>query len=234
VAAAALATFIAMMFDLDGLMAINSKLAPVLAIGGLLVGLVSFLDRAAPALALPPNHSWIASAVIYASYNIVTAIPVLAAMGKALGQPKTARDASLMGGGLMTILGIFMLYPIYAHYAQASQSEVPLLAIAAKHSFMFEQFYLVIMLCAIFTTAISNGFAIAAWASERLGVKPLAAKAAISISSCLAAHIGFSMFVARVYPLFSAIGMLELAAILAAWKRGRKAALPGKPAKAAA
>jgi uncharacterized membrane protein YkvI len=219
VVCAAGVTFVAMMFDLDGLVAINSLLAPVLAIGGLLVGLFAFLNRTAPTMALGRDNAWIASAVIYASYNMVTSVPVLAALGKTIPSAKTARGGALFGGALMTVLGLFMIYPIYVYYFQATQAEVPLLAIAGNFSWLFEQFYLVILLCAIFTTAISNGFGIASWASESLGISPVVAKAAISISSCLFAHIGFSMFVSKVYPLFSAIGMLELAAIFAAWKR---------------
>jgi uncharacterized membrane protein YkvI len=223
VIAAAIVTFVAMLFDLEGLMAINSKLAPVLAIGGLMIGLMAFLTRTAPVAAIHKETAWIASAVIYSAYNIVTSIPVLAAMGKTLPSPETARDAALIGGGAMTLLGLFMLYPIYIYYFQASQAEVPLLAIAANFSWLFEQFYLVMLLCAIFTTAISNGFGITAWATDRLGAKPVFAKAVVSLSSCAFAHIGFSMFVAKIYPLFSAIGMIELAAVFVAWKKLGKA-----------
>ncbi|MDR2749745.1 MAG: hypothetical protein LBC41_03705 [Clostridiales bacterium] len=228
VVCAAGVTFIAMMFDLDGLVAINSLLAPVLVVGGLLVGLFAFLNRTTPTSAFGQDHAWIASAVIYASYNMVTSVPVLAALGKNIPSSKAARGGALLGGGLMTVLGLFMIYPIYVYYFQATQAEVPLLAIASNFSWIFEQFYLVILLCAIFTTAISNGFGIVSWATDSLGVSPVLAKAVLSISSCLFAHIGFSMFVSNVYPLFSAIGMLELSAIFAAWKRvSRKTAPQG-------
>ncbi|MDR1537673.1 MAG: hypothetical protein LBU32_06700 [Clostridiales bacterium] len=224
-AAGALVCFIAMMFDLEGLMEINSKLAPVLAAGGILIGLFAFARQSAPAMAIEGSPRWLFSSLTYTSYNIVTSISVLAAMGKTISSKKTCRRAALLGGGLMTVLGLCMLYPLYLYYSYAAPAEVPLLLIANRFGLAFEYFYFITLMCAIFTTAISNGFALSAWAGNRLGINPLAAKAFLALSAFAVSHIGFSMFVSKVYPVFSLIGTIEIAAIFIAWKRGKKKAL---------
>jgi uncharacterized membrane protein YkvI len=222
-ASAALAFFIAMMFDLEGLMAINSKLAPVLAAGGLMIGLLTLMQQSQPTMAYAGKSNWLISSVVYSSYNMVTAISVLSAIGMTMKNRSSCRNAGLLGGGLMTLLGLFMLYPLYIYYKQASVAEVPLLVIAHRFSLGFEYFYLLMILCAIFTTSLSNGFALTNWAKERLNANSFAAKIILTISAFAASHIGFSRFVSRVYPIFSIIGLFEIIAIFIAWRKFRKA-----------
>ena len=72
---------------------------------------------------------------------------------------------------------------------------------------------------AIFTAALSNGFSIIRWLHKRLGVKPIIAKLILAFGGLLLAHIGFSVFVSRVYPVFCVIGLAEIAAVLAMWAK---------------
>jgi uncharacterized membrane protein YkvI len=153
---------------------------------------------------------------------MVTSISVLATLGPLTKNANAAKWGGLLGGGIMTVLGLGMAYPLYVHYAQISTLEIPLLSIAKNFGSAFQYFYLVILLCAIFTTAISNGFALTQWISDRFKMPALPVKIFLSMFGCFTAHIGFSLFVSRVYPVFSLIGFIEIALILIAWQKSSK------------
>jgi uncharacterized membrane protein YkvI len=76
--------FVVLLFDLEGIVKVNVFLAPLMILGGFFVGLYSFLAASRPAFAMLSAlpASWILAAVVYASYNLVTGIPVLAAISK--------------------------------------------------------------------------------------------------------------------------------------------------------
>ena len=217
--------FAALLFDMKGLIAVNSRIAPFLVIGGLLIGFMTFMDQTTPAFARRENLYWLFAAITYAAYNIVTCVPVLASMSVMLKKRKEAIICGVLSGGVMTLLGLFMLYPLYINYANIRYSEIPLLRISANFGYVFEFFYVLIIIGAIYTTAVSNGFALIQWLNKRIGVKPIYAKMILAFSGLLCAHIGFSMFVSRVYPLFAMVGLIQIAGIFSVWlKKSPRAA----------
>jgi uncharacterized membrane protein YkvI len=219
---ASVLTFIALLFDMEGLLAVNGRLAPFLVAGGLLIGFFSLTRHAEPVFAAASRANWFTAAVVYASYNILTAVPVLAALSGLTPNRRTGMVSGLIGGGAMTVLGLSTAYPLLLYYAQIRQTEIPLLAIARNFGNVFEMLYFVLILCAIFTTAVSNGFALIRWMTDRLGAPLLPAKIILAAAGCCTAHIGFSLFVARVYPMFSMIGFLEIVLLFIAWQKSRK------------
>jgi uncharacterized membrane protein YkvI len=137
---------------------------------------------------------------------------------------KDAIKCGIYSGIIMTLLGLFMLYPLYINYADIRYSEIPLLRISANFGDVFEFFYVLIIIGAIYTTAVSNGFALIQWLNNRIGLKPIYSKVCLAIGGLLCAHIGFSMFVSRVYPIFAMVGLIQIAGIFSVLlKKKRKA-----------
>ncbi|MDR1000767.1 MAG: hypothetical protein LBL96_08225 [Clostridiales bacterium] len=220
-------TFTALLFDLDGLVAINARIAPFLAAGGLVIGFLTFFEQTRPVFAQEVFSNWLISSLIYASYNIVTSISVLAAMSSMITKRKQSSLIGLWSGVIMTLLGFAMIYPLYLHYAEVKALEIPLLVIATRHGRLAQYMYLILLLGAILTTAVSNGFAIVKWIEERFLLPPLLVKILISLLGLAAAHVGFSTLVARIYPIFSIVGLFETGAILLCWFRHRKSKAKG-------
>ena len=215
-------TFAALLFDLKGLVAVNANIAPFLVAGGLMIGFLAFINQSRPAFASGLHFHWLFMAISYAAYNIVTSVPVLSSMSILLRNRKDAMKSGLLSGLVMTLLGLFMLYPLYLNYSNVRYNEIPLLNISSQFGHIFEFIYFLIILGAIFTTAVSNGFALIQWLNNRLGIKPIYAKLILAVGGFLCAHIGFSIFVSKVYPLFSMVGLIEIAAILAIWGKRRE------------
>jgi uncharacterized membrane protein YkvI len=213
-------TFIALLFDIKGLVAFNARLAPFLIAGGLMMGFLAFLDDSRQVF-LRAMPSWLFSAIIYSSYNIVTAISVLAAMNTMLKSRGDAAKAGLISGGLLTLIGFCMVYPLYLRFNDVKASEIPLLIIAREYGSIVQYIYLFLLVAAILTTAVSNGFTVVSWLKS-FSIKPLTAKLILAVGGVLAAHMGFSIIVARVYPLFSFVGLFEVVLIFFVWKSARK------------
>ncbi|MDR1560240.1 MAG: hypothetical protein LBS84_11210 [Clostridiales bacterium] len=218
-------TFAALLFDLRGLVAVNARIAPFLVAGGLIIGFLSFISQTRPAFAGGNQLQWLFAAFTYAAYNSVTSISMLPSMSVMLENRKEAKRAGLLSGGVITLLGLCMIYPLYLNYADIQHTEIPLLNISRQFGQVFQFIYMLILLGAIFTTAVSNGFAIIQWLNKRLGLKPIYAKLVLAIGGMLCAHIGFSMFVSRVYPIFGMVGLIEIASVLAYWLKSHKGAV---------
>jgi uncharacterized membrane protein YkvI len=135
-----------------------------------------------------------------------------------------AAKAGIISGGAMTLLGLAMIYPLLLHFTQARQSEIPLLAIASNFGNVSQYMYMLVLIGAIFSTALSNGFAVVSWATERFKSSPLTVKLLLAVGGFFAANVGFSTMVAEIYPLFSVIGLAETMLILIAWIKLRKKA----------
>jgi uncharacterized membrane protein YkvI len=225
VCVAAAFTFAALLFDLEGLVAVNARIAPFLVAGGLMIGSLTLwrTQLTQPVYASGGTRDWLAAALVYASYNIITAVSVLTALSSLTKTKKSAMLGGVLGGGVMTLLGLCMVFPLYVYYTKINQIEIPLLYVTKEFGLFMEYFYFVLLLCAIFSTAISSAFALSRWLNDRAGAPLTPIRVILVIAGCLTAHIGFSQFVGRVYPIFSLVGFLQIILILIAWIKQGKA-----------
>jgi len=220
--------FAVFLFDLRGVVRLNAIVSPLLVAGGVFFGIytafhhnaAAFWD-AARALRMPDNWLW--SSVTYASYNMLTALCVLAGMRGAglIARRGTAKMAGLLGGGMMCLLGVCFALPMYIHGGLTA--EIPLHQLARQSGGRIEAFYLVLLASAICASAVSNGFAVVGLLLGKLRLQPLLVKAGVALGGACMAHVGFSVIVSRVYPAFGAVGIFVLAAsILTALTKRKK------------
>ncbi|MCL1863906.1 MAG: hypothetical protein FWF78_10110 [Defluviitaleaceae bacterium] len=206
-------------FGLDGIVKINLVLAPIMLLGGIFIGLYSFFAYTSPVFASFAGGgrmglAWLLSAIVYGSYNLVTGVPVLAATSKFAVTKRDAMVGGLVGGGVITLLGIAMSLPLFLHYADVISLEIPFLHIAREYGSVFSALYLAVLISALLTTAACNAFAVLQWLESR-GYKNKVKAAAVLCMLCfLAAHIGFSNIVIFVYPIFGFIGLFKIVSIL--------------------
>jgi uncharacterized membrane protein YkvI len=204
-------------FGLEGIIKINLFLAPIMLLGGIFIGIYSYLAYTAPVFSSFGGRlglAWLLSAVVYSSYNLVTGVPVLAA---ASGLAKTKRDTrigGLLGGGIITILGLAMALPLFLYYADIISLEIPFLHIASEHGHLITFLYLAVLISALLTTAACNAFAVLQWLSGRGYKNRVKAAAGLCIIGIVAAHVGFSNIVIFVYPVFGFLGLFKIIVIL--------------------
>ncbi|MCL2378922.1 MAG: hypothetical protein FWC77_07335 [Defluviitaleaceae bacterium] len=209
--------YIVLRFDLEGMVKINVILAPFMIIGGILVGLFIAFFAAAPTFGAPARGmvlGWFISALVYASYNLVTGVPVLAATTPLATGRRDPFIGGVVGGGAITVLGLCMALPLFLHYSRIVSFEIPMLMIVLHYSAAFSILYLGVLISALITTAACNGFAVVQWLSRHGNMAKPKAAALICIVGVLAAHVGFSNIVRYVYPLFGLLGLFKIIVIL--------------------
>jgi len=222
--------FLVLCFGLNGIVKLNVILAPFMLIGGIFVGLYSFFAYTTPAFALFGGRqiafAWIISALVYASYNLVTGIPVLTATAPLAVTKHDALFGGLLGGGVITLLGISMSLPLFLYYSEIVALEIPFLYIVIRHGSLFSGLYLAVLICALLTTAACNAFAVLQWLesqgfkaqkeknSSLKGLHKIKYAAILCLVGIAAAHIGFSIIVAYVYPIFGMVGLFKIIVIL--------------------
>ena len=159
---------------------------------------------------------WPLSAVVYASYNLVLAIAVLAPLGRA------ADEASLRRGGWWGGLGlgagcVAILASLLAHLPETARVEVPMVVVAGALSPLVQTAYGAVLLAEIYTTAVAGLYGvIVRFAGEeepRFGWLVLGA----ALLAWTLSRFGFSTLVARLYSLVGYGGILLLAAL---WRAG--------------
>jgi uncharacterized membrane protein YkvI len=214
--------FVVLLFGLKGFVRINIVFMPFMVVGGIFIGLYAFFNQAADAALFTGGRlipGWALAAGVYASYNLVTGVPVLASASSLSVKPRDAFLGGVFGGGVMTLLGLCLALPLYLHHAQVISVEIPFLVITLQYGSVINGLYLGILLTAVFTTAISNGFALVQWCGERFALHRALSSAVICLLALLAAFVGFSNIVAYVYPIFGFLGLFMIAVILLSWGR---------------
>lgn len=218
--ALALLCFATFLLGMEGVVKINAFLAPVMVAGGVFIGLYAFCTGGGGVAAFSPlagiRGHWLVSAATYASYNTVTAVTVLAALGRDAGKPSVTFWGGALGGLAMTVLGLCLALPLFSD-AAALAYEIPLLHIVSRYNAVFRGFYLLVLLAAIYTTASANGFALVETLSGRLNMSGRLLKAIVTIAAVFASQLGFSTFVRRIYPMFGLFGFLQAVMILRAF-----------------
>jgi len=217
--------FIAFLFELDGFVEINTVLAPILVVGGIAVGLYIFF--AEPVETFLDNntytafechervsltHNFFISALIYVSYNIITAVTVLVSLNKLISSKKVFSFGGGLGGACVCVLGISMALPLFLYYDKINTAEMPVLNIVLNYNTL-KYFYVVILLSAIFTTALANGFSLIQNFDTKNSRK-FAMKIFLCIWGVIMAQVGFSNFIEVIYPFFGVIGLFEAFFIL--------------------
>lgn len=224
-------SFLTFLFDLKGIIGVSAVLAPILAVGGVFFGLYTTLTSYVPTfLSLDSmGRGLLLSALLYASYNLLTGVSVLSVLGGTLPDRKSARRAALISGAVIAVMGLAFAIPMNIHMESLGLADLsmPMMTLAASYGPQIEFIYMVVLFAAIFTTAVSNGFAFIEWLSGRLFVKKLGlpktvVKLITTVGGAILAHIGFKTFVDKAYPFFGYVGLFEIAVIILYFFFGKK------------
>lgn len=200
-----------------GFVYINSILVPILCIGGIGLGayIIIFRDISVFTSGLPQiKGSWILSATLYVCYNMLTVIVVLCTMNHTLGQKKVARWGGIIGGIGLGVLGLSIGLSTLIYYNQVNMLEIPMLGILLGYPKVLKYIYMIVLLAAMYTTAIANGYGVIENLACSIKVKKVWVILGVSLLGFLGAQLGFTNIVANVFPVFGYIGAFEIIMII--------------------
>lgn len=218
----AICCFITFMFDVKGVVTVNSVLAPLLLIGCILIGLYMWFFRSTIVFSTfvesfrIVRDNWISSSIIYVAYNIITAVVVLCSLGYMINRKYTVILSSFISGVGLGLIGLILGIVVLIYYNDVKGFEIPLLAIVMKYSSFIQYIYISVLLSAMFTTAVANGFGLISRIKDNLsleGKDNIIIILLVIIGAIAVSGIGFSTMVGKVYPAFGYAGIFEFFAI---------------------
>ena len=206
--------FLILAFDLKGIVALNTVLVPCMIAGIFYICICSVLFGTQSAFSFASlGRGMLTSAICYVSYNTISAASVLIPLSKGI-TAKEIRAAAVTGGLVLGIL-ITAVWAVQSQYFDALwDSEIPMLQLAAMAGRSEKYLYSLILMMAICTTAVSQGFGILS-AFAPADTKQRISRAAVL---CLAAlpfsMLGFAGLVAHLYAFFGITGLFWMGLVL--------------------
>ena len=231
------ATFLTFLTGAKGLVSVNSFLAPVLTAGILFVSILGIVQPQKTAqansylqlvplsmLSIPQSGhigKAILSSLLYVSYNMLTAAAVLTTLRPYLIQEKTPLRAALAGGGTLAVVSLVLGVATFINYGTIKEIEVPALQLVADERIL-SYLYTFILLGAMYTTAISNGYGFTDALRSVLPVGKLWMSVLTVLLGIFVSQLGFSQLVNKGYSLFGYIGLFQLLLLSMHWIGARR------------
>lgn len=195
---------------LGGMVAAFSATVPVLAVVTLVFGIISVSQNGVQFVqptstgANPLMGSWVVAALSFACYNIFGSIAMISPLGEFMKSKKAAVCGIAIGAAVLVTIAGSVLLSISAE-PQLSSAELPMLALAQSKGKAVGIVYGVLLLLAMFGTALSNlvGFtSIIFRKSERIkGYKTLFTVVCAAATVC-GSLVGFGDLIGVIYPIF--------------------------------
>lgn len=211
--------FVIFLFDAQGVVRANAILTPMMIAGILAVWAGVLLTGCAPAFRISTalthiTHNYIASAMIYVSYNTITLCALFIPLRQYLDRTRTAVLAAVSGGAVLMAIAGVLWYLVYVFRAEAAKYDIPMLFIAGQVSRLVQYLYVAVLYMAMITTAVSSGFGFLSWARThvKLGLRPLSAL--LCLAAVPLSYAGFAPLVGSLYRSFGYAGMFFLALVL--------------------
>ena len=209
--------FVVFLGNIKNIIKINSIIIPILIIFILLVGIYNLkyinINQIGENIAVRSGLLWIVQAILYASYNLILVIPVLINLRPYLKNKKQLIIISLLTSILISIISILIFLLLINVNTNFSNLDMPIVYVIKNKFPEISKIYGVIILIAIFTTAISIG---AGFLNNVSTCKREYKRFAffMCLISIIVANIGFSNLVKVLFPMFGYMGILQILLIL--------------------
>ena len=200
--------FLVFVFDISGIVFINTLLVPFMVLGMTALCVSSLLGAAPVFLSLENLKSnFLVSGLCYVSYNTITLGAVMVPLSENTSR-RTRLAAAILSGSVIGILIFIVWLSVNLFGGSVQNATMPLLTLAAFYGDKVRITYAVILFMALCTTAISHGFGILSkFKLKRTFDRSLAA-ALLCLFAMPFAKLGFSASVQKVYAAFGFLGFL--------------------------
>ncbi|MFO8060811.1 MAG: hypothetical protein R6U70_09200 [Bacillota bacterium] len=161
-----------------------------------------------------PVPSWPVAAVLYLSYNLVLAVPVLAPMG-VVARPGSLKTGAVLGGLGLGVGVAAINSAVLTRVPAAAEWEVPMLVVAGGISPLVRVAFTAVLFAEIYSTAVASlyGF-VARLGRQSAALSPTSLAVITSAAALAAAQLGFSAIVSLLFPAVGGAGLLLVGALV--------------------
>ncbi len=226
VAISAAATLLAIMTNIKGIVTISSFLSPILVAGIIFVGFYILTTKDTSVFNFKDTaklitNNWIFSAILYVSYNTILSTVIMSRMLPYLKTSKVSKWGGILGGGMLCLTALVVNSAIYSFYPHSIISEIPVLGIVQNNSRLLANLYSVILILAMFTSAVTSGYCLTDRISSKLKINYKLVAVVLCAVVIPMSSFGFSSLIATLYPVFGYLGLFLLFIILFQFVKSR-------------
>ncbi len=205
------------------LASVNLYLVPLMVFGMVFVCVCFFLTQTKSVWLSDGENQGNAffSALLYVSYNMMTAIAVLIPSGRLAVKRKTAVMGGVVGGALLLLVAVLAFSVLFVMSKTELSSELPLLLASAQIGEILSFVYALVLYMAMLTTAAANGFSVMEHVSSRGGNRRIYA-AILCLLSMFVSKVPFSRMVDSCYSFFGFLGLCLLGAVMLEFIKNHK------------
>jgi uncharacterized membrane protein YkvI len=197
-----------------GMIRVNSIVIPVLILGLIVVLLMFMFKNGNPwALTWTSQANWPAG-FTFTALNILPLVAVMAAVGKEIKSKSEIIIASLGSGLLLGSISFVYNESLMQVAGELALYEIPLFAILKYFPYMMLIFMTILLLIAIYTTAVSGILGIVTRVNQNLRLPFWLTACFILVSMLPFTYIGFSKLISILYPIYGLLNLYLLTAIL--------------------
>ncbi|MDQ1909736.1 hypothetical protein RAC89_04345 [Paenibacillus sp. GD4] len=216
-------TYLLLMKGMDGIMAINTIVVPVMIVlTAILVGLTMDTPGADNWLHLESDYPllrvWFAP-LLYSAFNLSMAQAVLVPLGAKMKDRSVILWGGIWGGlsiGLMLFAGHFILS---SHMPGIASYQIPLGEVVLRMGSSLQLLFVFVIYSEIFTTFLADVYGLSLQIEQRTKLSSSTSILLILLLSYMVSQIGFKSLLSTLYPLFGMFSMGWLVMLI--WYRRR-------------
>lgn len=202
-------SYITFMKNIEGITKVSMWIVPILIIIILIIGLQSNPIRTIQEIELENINikaNWVLKAIEYTSYNSILLVPVLISLRKY--SKSNERKIGIITGLIFASLSI-TIYLVLVKEGNLLGLEIPMIKIANEYGSIFKYAYSLVIIFAIYTTMISEGYGFLTNCTKTKKQYKKIAKI-ICVSAIFISNISFSFLINLTYPVFGILGIIQL------------------------
>ena len=206
----AILSFIILINNIEGIIKINTYLMPIIILLICFLGInkIQFIHIVSE-WNIKSHLHWLLSGILYASYNSIALIPIIISLKTKIKTKKEITLITFFVGIVMTILSLNIFLLINTFINKICEVEIPIAYIASFLGKSFKKLYGIVILIAIFTTAVSSGYSFLKNTTKSKN-KYLILALIISIFSIFVGQFSFSNLINILYPIFGYLGIIQI------------------------
>lgn len=209
----ALLTFITLSNNIDGVIKINTYLIPIIIVLISFLG-VSKIETFEFSYESSNNSGyWILSSILYASYNSITLIPILISLKGKIKRNRISNLVTICVTIIMLVLSVVIFLLMNTFIEEIKGVEIPIVYIANTLGVGFKYIYGIVILMAIFTTAISTAYGFLNNTTKNRR-NYMICSGFICLLSIIIGQVGFSNLINLLYPIFGYLGIIQIIFLL--------------------
>ncbi len=202
------------------LMKINSVLGAVIVFG--IIFCCLYILRFREHQAFANEASMTVSGFVYAGYNLLTAGAILSGMSRGLKGRGEAVLSSVVAGFVLFVMIVLIWGVLGIYYGKINLGGIPMLTMALRQNNVLGIFYGVMLLFAVITTGVSNGFGVIDIASNKIS-RPRAVVLLMITAFCMSGA-GFENLINTAYRICGYAGAIIIFAVIYKYLKNMKKA----------